>query len=469
MSARILVVDDKPNIRQLFAKILRELGTVVTADDGRLALALLEESRFDVVLSDIRMPELDGHALLAEVRRRANPPEVILMTAYATVESAVEALRHGAFDYLAKPFDPDEARAVVGRALEKRGMEPLIPSPARAAGTGEWQGLVGDSSQMRELFALLERVAPSVAPILLLGESGTGKELLARAVHGRSPRASKRFVALNCAAIPDNLMEAELFGYAKGAFTGANLARAGIFEESDGGTLFLDEIGEMRRELQAKLTRALEERAIRRIGESEERPVDVRVVSATHRDLPALVAQGAFREDLFYRLNTCIVRVPPLRERTGDLRLIVDHVLKQRAAGGKPFEVTPAAMEALAAHTWPGNVRELRSAIERAVLLADDGRIVRASLPPEIATLGGDGEPSPVDFSDLSYRDAIERLRVDGVRRYVEALLRRFQGNVAAAAEHADVERESFYRLCRKHGVSPNDYRSDREPPKSKP
>jgi len=463
MSARILVVDDKPNMRRLVSKVLQDLGTVSTAENGKQALDLLVSERFDVVISDIRMPEMDGQALLREARRLPQAPEVILMTAYATVETAIEALRLGAYDYLTKPFDPDDVRAVVLRALSRKGLEPA--PKLEPPGEDGWQGLIGRSTHMREVFAMLDKVAPSDAPILLLGESGTGKELLARAAHARSPRATKRFVAVNCAAIPATLMESELFGYARGAFSGASAARAGLFEEADSGTLFLDEIGDMPRALQAKLTRALEEGAIRRIGESHERKVDVRVVSATHRDLQELVKHGAFREDLFYRLNTCVIRVPPLRDREGDLPLLIEHFLAHRSGNTKTYEVTPAAMEALQAHLWPGNVRELRSAIERAALLCEDGRIARSGLPPEIANLGTPAPEIQVqDLSELAYRDALERLRNEGVRRYLEALLRRFNGSVTAAAEHADVERESFYRLCRKHGLTPTDFRNDAGP-----
>jgi two-component system response regulator HydG len=454
--ARILVVDDKPNMRSLCSRILADLGEVVTADGGRRAMELLDRGPFDVVISDIRMPDIDGQELLRRVRQMPVPPEFILMTAYATVETAVEALRLGAYDYLTKPFDPDDARAVVQRALSKRGAGSEPPSAKFPAG---WQGMVGCSSKMQAVFALLTKVAPSDAPVLLLGESGTGKELLARAIHEASPRASKRFVAVNCAAIPATLMESELFGYAKGAFSGAIAARSGLFEEADGGTLFLDEIGDMRRALQAKLTRALEERAVRRIGESEERRVDVRIVSATHRALPALVAQGAFREDLFYRVNTCMVTVPPLREREGDLPLLVEHFLSRASSSGKSWEVTPSAMAALVAHSWPGNVRELRSVLERAALVSEDGRITRSVLPSELMKGLQPAEPPAGDLSDLPYRDAIQRLRIEGVKRYLEAVLRRCGGNVTAAAEHADVERESFYRLCRQHGVNPTEFR----------
>jgi two-component system response regulator HydG len=459
VTARILVVDDKPNMRSLFAKILRDVGEVVTADGGRRALELLEQAHFDVVISDIRMPDIDGQELLRRVREMEAPPEFILMTAYATVETAVAALRLGAYDYLTKPFDPDDARAVVQRALSRRGVGDV--AARQESHPDGWHGLVGRSAKMQALFALLSKVTATDASILLLGESGTGKELLARAIHGSSPRASKRFVPVNCAAIPANLMESELFGYAKGAFSGAATARGGLFEEADGGTLFLDEIGDMRRALQAKLTRALEERAIRRIGEAHERPVNVRIISATHRNLPALVAQGAFREDLFYRLNTCMVNVPPLREREGDILLLAEHFLQLQSSAGRSFELTPSASSALLAHTWPGNVRELRSAIERAAIVSEDGRLTRATLPAEVVKhVEGTADVAPDNLSELSYREAIQRLRTEGVRRYLEAVLKRFNGNVTAAADHADVERESFYRLCRQHGINPNDFRA---------
>jgi two-component system response regulator HydG len=462
MTARILVVDDKPNMRSLFVKILRDLGEVVVAEGGRRALELLEKESFDLVISDIRMPEVDGEQLLRHVRSMPAPPEFILMTAYATVETAVAALRLGAYDYLTKPFDPDDARAVVERALSRRGFGEAKPMEAFRDG---WHGLAGRSPKMHAVFALLDKVAATDASVLLLGESGTGKELLARAIHEASPRSAGRFVAVNCAAIPATLMESELFGYAKGAFSGAAAARGGLFEEASGGTLFLDEIGDMRRALQAKLTRALEEKAVRRIGEAQERPVDVRVISATHRNLPALVTQGAFREDLFYRLNTCMVNVPPLREREGDIPLLIDHFLEERAAQtGKSWEITPSALSALLAHSWPGNVRELRSAIERAAIVSEDGRITRAALPAEVVReLDRSAESMPDDFSDSSYREAVQRLRTEGVRKYLEAVLRRFDGNVTLAAHHADVERESFYRLCRQHGVNPNEFRSGDE------
>lgn len=453
MTIRILIVDDKPNMRRLLMTTLQDLGEVVQAEGGVRALELLAEQRFHLVISDIKMPDLDGHELLRAARKLERPPEVILMTGFGTLESAIEALRNGAFDYVKKPFDTDQIRDVVERALA-----PHLPRADLR--DGNWHGIVGRSPAMLDVIHLVRKVAPEDATVLILGESGTGKELIARAIHDVSTRHAQPFIAVNCAAIPGTLMEAELFGHARGAFTGAATQRPGLFEEASGGTLFLDEIGEMRRALQAKLTRALEARAVRRVGESHERVVDVRVVAATHRDLPSLVTQGAFREDLFYRLNTCVVRVPALRERTTDLPLLIEHFLAQRAsATGAVCRVTPEAMAALTTHRWPGNVRELKGALERAAIVAERGVITREDLPPEVTGLSAEPPEPPIDAAALTYREALERVRADGIKRYLEALLGRCGGNVVAAAEHADVERESFYRLCRKHGINPGGFR----------
>ncbi len=455
MTARILVVDDKTNLRKLLASVLGAVGEVATADGGRRALELLAAQHFDVVVTDVRMPDLDGHEVLKAARALERPPEVVLMTAFATVESAIGALRDGAFDYVTKPFDPDDVKGIVVRALRRRGLAPEPPEAER--GDFEWHGILARSGVMRDLLRLAEKVAASEATILILGESGTGKDLVARAIHASSPRAARPFVALNCAAIPVELMEGEMFGWARGSFSGATGARAGLFEEASGGTLFLDEIGEMLRHLQAKLTRALEAHAVRRIGESAERPVDVRVLAATHRDLPGLVAAGAFREDLFYRLNTCILRVPPLRERPDDVELLAGHFVARHPGA---LRITSEAMAAMRAYRWPGNVRELRSAIERAAILAEQGAITTENLPPEVTGAVAELPQASVDLATISYRDAIERVRSEGVTRYLQAILQKFDGNVVAAAEFADVERESFYRLCRRYAVDPADYRA---------
>ena len=462
MSSRrctLLVVDDKRNMVRLMAKVMKNDAAVRTAENGAEALRVLASEPVDVVLCDLKMPDMDGLDVLRACRRLRPQAEFVLMTAYATVGTAVEALKLGAYDYLTKPFEPDAARAVLLRAL------------ARAASThpdadGETEvlpGVIARSRSMQDLADLIKRIADSDATALLLGETGTGKERIARAVHDLSPRSARRFVALNCAAVPAELLESELFGYAKGAFTGATAERKGLFEEADGGSLFLDEIGDMRPSLQAKLTRALEERAIRRVGDSKERPVDVRLIAATHRDLEAMVQSGTFREDLWYRLNVALVQLPPLRDRRDDIELLAHHFLRlqaERTRGRNIKGFAPATLEALTAYDWPGNVRQLRSAVERACVVTRDENIGVVDLPPEVlrGTHGTEEDPS---LSLCTWAQAVERGRADVGRRYLEALMRRFDGQVAEAAAQAGVERESFYRLLRKHGVDAGAFRGN--------
>jgi len=455
----ILVVDDKRNMLRLMAKVLGGDARILTAACGVDAVAQLKHEDVDVVLSDLKMPDMDGLEVLRASQRLRPRAEFILMTAYASVGTAVEALRLGAYDYLTKPFDPADARSVVLRALGRaRRLE------GQDEELGEvLPGLLGRSPAMHELGELVRRVAGSAATALVVGETGTGKERIARAIHGLSARAAHRFVAVNCAAIPTELVESELFGYARGAFTGAARDRRGLFEEAHEGTLFLDEIGELRLSLQAKLTRALEERAIRRIGDTAERAVDVRFVAATHRDLGAQTATGAFREDLWYRLNVAVVRVPPLRERPEDIEPLALHFLRELGGTLQDRQVlgfAPAAMAALEGYGWPGNVRQLRSAVERACVVTPEERIDVGDLPPEVAgaepmAAGGSG------WAELTWAQAQERGRTEAARAYLLALLRRFDGRVAAAAEQAGVERESFYRLLRRFGVDATRFRSE--------
>ncbi|MBS2023056.1 MAG: sigma-54-dependent Fis family transcriptional regulator, partial [Deltaproteobacteria bacterium] len=386
MSARgpvVLVVDDKRNMVRLMAKVLRGDATVRTAESGADALRMLASESVDVILCDLKMPDMDGLDVLRAAKRLQPGIEFILMTAFATVGTAVEALRLGAYDYLTKPFEPDAARAVVLRALGRVS----LANPANPADNEVLPGLLARSRIMQDLAELVRRVANSDATALVLGETGTGKERIARALHQLSPRASGRFVALNCAAIPAELLESELFGHAKGAFTGAVRDRGGLFEEAHGGTLFLDEIGDMRPSLQSKLTRVLEERAIRRVGETQERKVDVRLVAATHRDLEAMVKSETFREDLWYRLNVALIRIPPLRDRLDDVELLANHFLREQAEGsrGRRFlGFTDAALDSLRSYDWPGNVRQLRAAVERACVVSQSDRIDVKDLPPEV-------------------------------------------------------------------------------------
>jgi len=463
MKPMVLVVDDKANMLALLSKILGKSARVLTARGVRTALQVLESEPVTVVLCDLRMNDGDGLEVLRAVRSRWPGVPFILMTAYATVPTAIQAIREGAYDYVTKPFDPDELRSLVLRAAAEAVVLEGTPQPLEATGFG---AMVGRSPAMQSVYQMIDRVAPTDATVLILGETGTGKELVARAVHERSSRSSSRPIAVNCAAIPRSLMESELFGHARGAFTGAMADRAGLFEDANGSTLFLDEIGELRPTVQATLTRMLEERAVRRIGETRERKIDVRVIAATHRDLRAMIKAGAFREDLWFRLNVCVIELPPLRDRAEDIPILAQRFLAERAPQGRAFATrfSHGAMSALQAYRWPGNVRELKSAVERAAILETTGEIQVESLPPEVVS----SSPlrltsaSDVDLAQLSYRDAVDASREETNRRYLEAVMRRFRGDVSKAASHAGVERESFYRLLRRCGISADDFREER-------
>ncbi|WP_342378792.1 sigma-54 dependent transcriptional regulator [Myxococcus stipitatus] len=463
----VLVVDDKENMRKLFSRILGDAYAVTEAADGEQAIALLASHAFDVVVTDIQMPGADGFAVLREVKHRAPDTQVILVTAYASIPKAVEAIKEGAYDYLSKPFDPDEVALVVARALEKRrqGHE-ATNLKARLAVAPELHGLLGGSGAMQALHGLLSQVATRDLTVLLTGETGTGKELAARAVHRESPRAAKPFVAVNCGALPAELVESELFGHAKGAFTGATAAKPGLFEEAHGGTLFLDEIGDLPLPVQVKLNRALQEKEVRRVGTTSAVRVDVRVVAATHRDLSAEVSAGRFREDLYYRLNVVTVQLPPLRERREDIPLLAMHFLS-RAGRPEVEGFTSEALRALAAHDWPGNVRQLENAVARAVAVTKGPRITPEDLPPELntarAAVTGATAPGVRATSDslakLPYREAVDGARDAVSREYLSALMQEFGGNVTHAAERAGMERESLHRLLKRYGVRSEDFK----------
>jgi two-component system response regulator HydG len=453
---QVLIVDDKPNMLRLMSKVLKEDADVFTAESGGAAIDVLKDIPIDAVLCDLKMPDMDGTDVLRACKRLRPAAEFILMTAYASVGTAVEALKLGAYDYLTKPFEPDAAKQAIFKALSRLDLQ----EPSARVADEVLPGLVARSAVMVELAELVKRIADSDVTALVLGETGTGKERVARALHQLSPRASKRFVALNCAAIPTELLESELFGHAKGAFTGANSERKGLFEEANGGTLFLDEIGDMRLSLQAKLTRVLEEGVIRRVGEAKERAIDVRLIAATHRDLEAMVAARSFREDLWYRLNVALLRIPPLRERKDDIELLAQHFLKLQAQSSKHATkgLTHAAQQALLSYDWPGNVRQLRAALERASVVAAGSELDVADLPPEVSK-SAEAKPREPDLSALTWAEALKKGQNDVARRYLESVLREAGGHVSRAAEAAGVERESFYRLLRKHGVEPSAFR----------
>ncbi|MCS6913236.1 MAG: sigma-54 dependent transcriptional regulator [Myxococcota bacterium] len=386
MMARILVVDDERSMRDFLRICLaREGHQVVLADSPSAASeCIANHPQFDVVITDLKMQNGSGLDVLTNVKERSPETQVVVITAYATPETAIAAMKQGAYDYITKPFKVDEIQVVIQRALEKRSLlRDNVELREALQGRFRLDRMVGKSPCMQQIFDMIKRVAPSKTSILVGGESGTGKELVARAIHHQSPRSEAPFVPVNCGAIPDSLIESELFGHVKGAFTGATSDREGVFAAANGGTIFLDEIGELSAPMQVKLLRVLQERKIKPVGGSREIEVDVRVVAATNRDLESEVERGAFRRDLFYRLNVIQIILPPLRARREDIPLLAEHFLRKQAASvGKPITgLTPEAMKALCDYDFPGNVRELENIIERAVILETSHLITRSSLP----------------------------------------------------------------------------------------
>ena len=434
---RILVAEDEANLRLVIQKELERFGyRVQVAPDGEAALRLLEESNVDVLLCDINMPRMDGMELLRRVRERANPPEAIMLTGHATVETAIEAMKLGAYDYLSKPYHITELDALVRQAAEKRRLR--VDNQrlrAQLARQSEMPEIVSVSDAMREALRLVERVAPSEASVLITGESGTGKELIAHALHRLSPRADASFIDLNCAAFQETLLESELFGYEAGAFSGAKGRKLGLVELADRGTLFLDEITEMPMQLQAKLLRVIETKSFYRVGAVRKVEVNVRIVAATNRNPDEVVADGTFRADLLYRINGFQIDLSPLRERPEDIVPLAQHLLKD-LGGVNPPELADDALEALQKYHWPGNVRQLRNCLERGMLLSDNNRITLRELPPEVAhpsplvstgvmvssggpstTVASDGTTSPSSLRDVERQQILAALEQTGWHR----------------------------------------------------
>jgi DNA-binding NtrC family response regulator len=459
--ARVLVVDDKENILKLFARILGDAYEVTSAADGGRAISLIGAQEFDVIVTDLRMPGADGFEVLRAAKARAPDTEVVMMTAYATVQDAVSAMKEGAYDYLQKPFDPDDAALVVARALERRRLRAQAASLRRELeGVYSFHSLVGKSAPMKDVYQLLEHASKLDITVLLNGETGTGKELAARAIHYHSARKERRFVPVNCGALPAELVESELFGHARGAFTGAVGAKPGLFEEAEGGTIFLDEIGELPLAIQVKLNRVLQEKEIRRVGDNRPTQVDVRVIAATHRDLKAEVAAGRFREDLFYRVNVFPVVLPALRDRREDIPLLTTHFLEKHVSALRK-EITGVeadALRALTGYPWPGNVRELENAIERAVAVAKGPTIELRDLPPDVKGTQEGAIPGEV-LARMPYREAVDLARDRVSRDYLSVLMREHEGNVTHAAQRAGMERESLHRLLKRYGVRSDDFK----------
>jgi two-component system response regulator HydG/two-component system response regulator AtoC len=445
----ILLADDEPTIRLSVGDALRARDyRVRLAADGAEALALLAASAFDVVITDIRMPKVDGLAVLRRVREVSPSTDVILITAYGTVSDAVAALKEGAHDYLTKPFDTEELLLKLEQIAERRHLKRELAAARAELKGGHKSGIIGRSPPMVRLLERLETVAPSSAPVLVTGESGTGKELVARSLHSLSPRREKAFVAVNCAAFPESLLEAELFGHERGAFTGAVKKRDGRFKAADGGTLMLDEISEIPLPAQAKLLRVLQEGVFEPLGTNASSSVDVRIVSASNKNLKARVAEGLFREDLYYRLNVLDLVLPPLRERRGDLPLLVEFFLKRGAGEGTPPTISPRAWAALSEYPFPGNVRELEHAIEHAVVLAQGKEIALEHLPRDIV---GASAPAAEKGGEALRPLAVAAKEFE--REYLLRALTACEGRKARAAEMLGISRKNLWEKLKAHGL----------------
>ena len=448
--SRILVIDDDQGVRDSMARMLRGAGyTVETAETGEDGVALAKGNAYDVILSDMRMSGISGLDVLKRLRDQRVDSAFIVMTGFGTVDTAVEAMKLGAVDFVQKPFFRDELLMRVKSVADRRQLARQVDLLQRQARTAvpTLEALVGESEQMHRVKDLIVRAAAAPGTVLITGETGTGKELAARAIHAAGPRASGPFVALNCAALTDSLLENELFGHARGAFTGAAGARAGLIEHANTGTLFLDEIGTMPAGVQAKLLRALEAGEVRRIGENEARRVDVRFVAATNSDLVAAVDAGTFRSDLYYRLNVHRIHLPPLRERPGDVERLIAFFLEQAGAPAGVSGLTDAARQALLTYDYPGNVRQLEHIIQRAVAVARTPSIEPSDLPEELfASRQADPHTSASDGSVAAARERAER-------EMIVATLARNNGEVSATARELQVSRTTLWRLMKKHQI----------------
>jgi DNA-binding NtrC family response regulator len=440
---RVLVADDEKNLRELLVRELGRKGHAVSGvADGRAALEHLRDEVPDVLLLDMRMPHVEGIDVLRELQELPEAPQVIVMTGFQEVSTAVEAMKLGAYDYLTKPARIEELDILIRKAAEKgRLVRQNVVMRAQLEEPG-YQGIITGSPRMDEVLRLIDRVAPTDSSVLVLGESGTGKELVARAIHDRSPRAQQAFVPIHCGALAREVLESELFGHEKGAFTGAVATKPGLIELADGGTLFLDEIGEMEPESQVKLLRVLESRAFFRVGGTRRRTVDMRLVAATNRDLAEAIRGGHFRQDLFYRINTITITLPPLRERREDIRRLAEHFLEQNATYGRKRLADPA-MDALERYGWPGNVRELQHAVQRAVILAQGDVVQLADLPEDIR--GGPGPSAPPGGS-------LEEME----RQHIIAVLRQVGGHRAKAATMLGIDPKTLYRKIQQYGIGPD-------------
>ena len=472
MSARILIADDEDSLRWVLEKGLTQAGYEVTAvADGDAAVRAFEASPFDLVFLDVKMPGIDGLTALARLRDIRRDAQVVMMTAHGTMDTAIQAMQKGAYDYIAKPFDLDEVVLLAERALAaSRLTEEVVRLKTGLQDVWEFGALIGRHPRMQEVYKTIGRIAGSDVTVLLRGESGTGKELVARAIHHYSRRAGRAFVAVSCAAIPSTLLESEMFGHERGAFTDAKERRLGKLELAHGGTFYLDEVGDMPMDLQTKLLRALQERTFERVGGNESIRIDVRVLAATHRDLETMMKEGRFREDLYYRLNVVTLNLPPLRERRRDIPLLVEHFLSKYSEHLGDRGVAPDALDRLVGHEWPGNVRELENVVQRAMVMATNGVILPEHLP-----IGPVSAAASVAV-DATLEEIIERKLLDCVRGLrshasanlydlmvglvekplLRAVLRETGGNQVRAAQILGINRNTLRKKLTEHGIEPD-------------
>jgi len=454
---RILVVDDEVDLAVSCQRLLHTKGYETSvAADGEEALRIIQEEEPHLVVTDLKMPGMNGMALLEQTKELYPQIQVIMMTAYSTIEDAVAAVRLGAVNFVPKPFTPEHLMIVVEQALAERVLREENRSLREQLSRHfSFDNIIGKSPAMSQIFESIKKIADSHINVLISGASGTGKELIARSIHANSRRGGRTFVALNCGALPEHLVESEIFGYERGAFTGAARPKPGLLEAAHGGTFLMDEIGELPASLQVKFLRVLQDGKFRRLGSTQEREVDIRLICATNQELERKVEEGNFREDLYYRINTFTIAIPPLKERRDDIPLLANYFLQKYGEQNQKFVkgIAPEAMELLRSHEWKGNVRELEHVIERALVLAADDCLLPEDLPQNIQAVSAEGSSSPGVYIDLPFKDAKGKLIEDFERRYIVEVLGKYQGNISRAAVHSGIDRRSLHRLLAKYDI----------------
>ena len=451
MKARILFIDDELPMREMFQRLFQDSEyEILLASDGMEGLEIFDKEKVHLVVTDFSMPGMTGMDVLREIKQKDQNVPVILITAFATIETAVEAIKVGAYDYITKPFDPDAIEITIKNALShKQLVDENLFLKQKLKDVETRSGIIGESPRLKEVFHLIEKVAPTDATVLIQGDSGTGKELVARRLHELSTRRDKTFLSINCGALPLTLLESELFGYEKGSFTGATSSKEGLFKAADGGTLFLNEIGDMPQALQVKLLRVLQDKEILPIGGRKSFTVNVRILSATNKNLKEEIEKGRFREDLYYRINIFTIDVPPLRERTEDIPLLLNHFMKRynKEFGKNVDRVSPELMRFFLEYDWPGNIRELENYVERAILMAEGKQLELSAIPADVQVPSKTSSGEPEDI--LPFKEAKENFE----RNYIVFLLKKYNGVISKAARASRIPRPNFYEKLKKYGI----------------